>query len=370
MIGTTLDTLRKKDLYRERVVWDKNLKDFASNDYLGLSQRTKSLEKATQKVLNYGVVSPKASMLVNGYHNIHRELEFYLARMNRFESSILVGSGFLANIALIESLVRKDCMLFIDSQYHASGILATKLIKDRFVIFEHNNPESLVDKLDEYPDKKAIIAIEGVYSMSGDLARRDIFDIATCYDALLIVDEAHSSGVIGDRLLGIFDYYDIDITPNHIKMGTLGKAYGSYGAYILASKEIISFLENRAKPIIYSTSLSLLDTSLALTNLLHINENLSHYRKTIKHQIHLIEKFLNIKKESLIVPIEAESNEAVIEIQKFMASKGFLVGAIRQPTVSKPLIRVIPNLSNSPSDFYDLSLYLRFSIPPQYKLDL
>ncbi len=95
--------------------------------------------------------------------------------------------------------------------------------------------------------------------MQGDIAPKQIFDFAQEEDALLIVDEAHSCGVIGDNLLGVFDYYNIKPRANHIKMGTLGKAYGSYGAYILASKNIIEFLLNRAKAVIYTTAPSLFD---------------------------------------------------------------------------------------------------------------
>jgi len=110
--------------------------------------------------------------------------------------------------------------------------------------------------------------------MDGDLVHKDVFDICDRHDALLIVDEAHSSGVIGDKLMGVFDYYEVyTIKPNHIKMGTLGKAYGSFGAFILASSHIVEYLVNRAKPIIYATSLSLYDTLLAHNSLrVHIRK--------------------------------------------------------------------------------------------------
>ncbi len=268
MYSRELEALKRANRFRERKIFGDDLVDFASNDYLGLSENRKSFKKALKVVLEYKTLSPKASMLVNGYHEIHQRFENFIAKLNGFESGLVVGSGFLANISLIEALVRKRDVLFIDEEYHASGILATRLLNSsQVVLFDHNSSDDLEAKLKSVRADRKIVAIEGVYSMSGDIPKREFFSLADRYNALLIVDEAHSSGVIGKNLLGIFDYYNITPRDNHIKMGTLGKAYGSYGAYILASDKIISFLENRAKPIIYSTAPSIFDTALALVNL-------------------------------------------------------------------------------------------------------
>ncbi|MBT8343397.1 MAG: aminotransferase class I/II-fold pyridoxal phosphate-dependent enzyme, partial [Sulfurovum sp.] len=144
-----------------------------------------------------------------------------------------------------------------------------------------------------------------------------------------------------------FEYYRITINERHIKMGTLGKAYGSYGAYILASKNVISFLENRAKPIIYSTAPSVFDTALALVNVKHIRKNAEKYTKKIMERQIAVRKQLDINCHSLIVPIEMPSNEHALYVQKGLMGQGYLVGAIRQPTVAKPIMRVILNLSVS-----------------------
>ncbi len=180
--------------------------------------------------------------------------------------------------------------------------------------------------------------------MGGDLAPIEIFNIADEYKAILIVDEAHSSGVIGDNLLGIFDYYKIKPNKYHIKMGTLGKAYGSYGAYILASKEIIDFLINRAKPIIYSTAPSLFDTALGYESLKFIIENKKELKKRIEENLNIIYKELGIKSQSLIIPILIGDNKKVKEIQEILKQNGFLVGAIRQPTVKEAIIRLIAKI--------------------------
>ena len=347
MYENELKALKKAGRFRERKIFDVTLNDLASNDYLGLSTNKKQFKKAVKLVEEYTIKSSKASMLVNGYHPIHRIFELEMAEQNGFEEGLVVGSGFLANMALIEALVRKGDMLFMDEEYHASGVMASQLLGDRVVTFSHNDVDDLREKLASYPAKRQIIAVEGVYSMGGDLCKKEIFTLADEVKALLIVDEAHSAGVLGLTLLGIFEYYGISINERHIKMGTLGKAYGSYGAYILASSHIISYLVNRAKPVIYSTAPSVFDTALALVNVEHIRKNSEKYRKKILERQIIVRRDLDIECQGLIVPIEMPSNEHALFVQKGLMAQGYLVGAIRQPTVEKPIIRLILNLSVS-----------------------
>jgi len=347
MYENELKALKKAGRFRERKVYDVTLDDLASNDYLGLSRNKKLFKKAVKFVSEFTTVSSKASMLVNGYHPIHKIFEQEMAEANGFEEGLVVGSGYLANLSLIESLVRKGDMLFMDEEYHASGVMAAELLGDRVVKFKHNDVEDLKNKLEAYPAKRQIIAVEGVYSMGGDLCVQDIFTLADEKKALLIVDEAHSAGVLGLHLLGIFEYYGITPHDRHIKMGTLGKAYGSYGAYILASSHIISFLLNRAKPIIYSTAPSVFDTALAYVNMRHIRKNTEKYRKKILERQMLVRKILDVNCQSLILPMAVPNNERTQFIQKGLMAQGYLVGAIRQPTVGKPMMRVILNLGVS-----------------------
>ncbi len=347
MYENELKALKKAGRFRERKFFDDRLDDLASNDYLGLSTNRKLFNRAFKLVKEYETLSSKASMLVNGYHPIHRIFELEMAKWHGFDEALVVGSGFLANMSLIEALVRKGDMLFMDEEYHASGVMASKLLGDRVVTFKHNDVEDLRQKLEEYGAKRQIVAVEGVYSMSGELCSRDIFEIVDEKEAIIIVDEAHSAGVLGKSLLGIFEHYGIIVNHRHIKMGTLGKAYGSYGAYILASKNIISFLENRAKPIIYSTAPSVFDTALALINMRHIRKKAEKYGKKIKERHELVERVMDVKCQSLILPVEVKSNEFALFMQEGLMRQGYLVGAIRQPTVDKPIMRVILNLEIS-----------------------
>ena len=340
MYENELKALKRVGRFRERKLFDDRLDDLASNDYLGFSTNRKLFNKTVKLVKEYETLSSKASMLVNGYHPIHRIFELEMAKWHGFEEALVVGSGFLANMSLIEALVRKSDMLFMDEEYHASGVMASQLLGSRVITFSHNDVDDLREKLQANPANRQIIAVEGVYSMSGELCKKAIFDVADEFNALLIVDEAHSAGVLGRTLLGIFEHYEITVNDRHIKMGTLGKAYGSYGAYILASKNIISFLENRAKPIIYSTSPSIFDTALALVNMRHIRKKAKKYSKKIEERHKLIEKIMGIECQSLILPIEVKSNEFALFMQEGLMRQGYLVGAIRQPTVKKPIMRV------------------------------
>ncbi len=343
-----LNALKKVNRFRKRNLYKNNLIDLASNDYLGLSSNKSLLKKAYKIVKKENINSPKASIIVNGYHKIHKKFEDKLCKLNKFEAGIVVGSGFLANISLIESMVRKGDVLFIDEDYHASGMLASKLVHGMVVIFKHNDYLDLEKKIKINQEQgRILIAIEGVYSMGGDIAPKEFIKVVNKYNAILIVDEAHSSGVIGNNLLGWFDYWDIKIQSNYIKMGTLGKAYGSYGAYILASKHIVSYLENRAKPIIYSTASSLFDIALAYENLKYIIKNKKEIKKKIKIHQDEVSKFFGIKTKSLIVPIAINNNKKVMSIKENMLKNGFVIGAIRQPTVKKAIIRLILKLDIS-----------------------
>ncbi|MDD5372395.1 MAG: pyridoxal phosphate-dependent aminotransferase family protein [Sulfurimonas sp.] len=353
-----LEALKRSKRYRTREVVDNTVLDFASNDYLGLAHN-KELHNATCKVLSgMPLHSSKASLLVNGYHQIHRDFEAALCEANGFLDGVILGSGFNANLALIESLVRRGDTLFMDEKYHASGVLATRLNGMDVKFFTHNDMRELEELLKASSANRKIVAVEGIYSMDGDLVSKDVFEICDRYDAILIVDEAHSSGVIGKKLMGVFDYYDIAIKPNHIKMGTLGKAYGSFGAFILASSHIVEYLINRAKPIIYATSLSLYDTLLAHNALRYMLENRESLKQEIKKRQEIVYEELGIKIDGLIVPIVINDNEKVIKIRDELKSLGYAVGGIRQPTVECAIIRLIARLGNSCDSLRELCINL------------
>ncbi len=343
-----LKALKRAGRYRTREVVNNDILDFASNDYLGLSHNKELHTSTCQELSQLPLHSSKASLLVNGYHQIHQDFERALCEANGFEEGVILGSGFNANIALIEALVRKGDALFMDEKYHASGVLASNLRHVEVHFFAHNDMQELKNLFLKFPHaKRKIVAVEGIYSMDGDIVNPDVFEICKRDDTVLIVDEAHSSGVIGDNLMGVYDFYNIKIQPNHIKMGTLGKAYGSFGAFILASEHIVEYLINRAKPIIYATSLSLYDTLLAHNSLKYIVQNKEELKTEIKLRQKIIYEELGIKMDALIAPILIDDNKKVIEMKRELYENGFAIGAIRQPTVPKAIIRVIARVGQS-----------------------
>jgi 8-amino-7-oxononanoate synthase len=349
-----LRALKRSGRYRERIVFNNNCKDFASNDYLGLAHNKELHQKSAQRLLREDVHAAKASMLVNGYHQIHKDFEDALCKANGFEAGIVLGSGFNANIALIEALVRKGDALFMDELYHASGVLASGLNDINVTFFKHNDMNELRELLKASGAKRNIIAVEGIYSMDGDMPPREIFDIADEFEAILIVDEAHSSGVIGRKLMGFFQYHNVLIKPNYIKMGTLGKAYGSFGAFILASEHIVAYLLNRAKPIIYATALSLYDTLLAHNSLEYILTHADCLQRQIAKRRAIIDEELGINPIGLIVAVPIGSNDKVMQIKEQFKHDGYSIGAIRQPTVSSAIIRLIARVGESEADLREV----------------
>ena len=332
MYKKELEILSKKKRLRKRNIYE-NFIDLASNDYLCLAENKNIAKKAFEEVLKYPSHSAKASMLVNGYHPLHKRLEDYLKELNNFEEAIIAGSGFLANMALFE-LVRKKDLALIDEEYHASGITASKLSSGEIRFFKHNDINDLKEKSKDYKNfKRVFVFSEGIFSMRGDKIKKEITSY-TQEIGTLILDEAHSVGTCGEHLLGISEEYNLD--PNKtIKMGTLGKALGSYGAYILAKKEIIEFLINRAKTIIYTTALSPVDSALAYYSLKEIEENLNFYKEKIEN------KKITFNSQSLIKIIPSKDIKTLLEKQKELLEKNILIGAIRPPTVKESIFRII-----------------------------
>ncbi len=340
-----LRALEKSGRLRSREVSDPLLRDFATNDYLGLAHNKELHEATCKELVNMPVHAPKASLLVGGYHLVHKEFERLLCKVNRFEDAIVAGSGFNANIAMIEALVRKNDVLLMDEMYHASGVLASNVKGIEKELFSHNDMQHLETLLKKHEDKKRrIVAVEGIYSMDGDMVSKEVFALCERYDAILIVDEAHSSGVVGEKLTGVYDHYNIKIAPNHIKMGTLGKAYGSFGAYILASSHIITYLTNRAKPLIYATALGLYDTLLAHKSLEYILANTRRLKSEIHKRQKITKEILGYEMAGLILPIVIGDNKKVMRIKQQLRLLGYDIGAIREPTVPKAILRVIVRL--------------------------
>ncbi|WP_456470620.1 aminotransferase class I/II-fold pyridoxal phosphate-dependent enzyme [Caminibacter sp.] len=332
MYKKELEILAKKERLREKNIYEKII-DLASNDYLGLAEDEEILDKTYFHAKKLRLHGSKASLLVNGYNKAHQLLENKLKRLNNFEDALVLGSGFLANMALFE-LGRKGDLFLVDKEYHASGIVGSKLTQAEVRFFNHNDISDLKQKSKDYKNfNRVFVVTEGIFSMLGDKVKKEITSYAQEIGHL-IIDEAHSVGVCGERLMGITDEYELD-PKKTIKMGTLGKALGSYGAYILANSEIINFLINRAKSVIYTTALSPLDTLSAFYALEKIEKNLNIFKKKINRR----KSAFNTP--SLIKTIPESSNKILMKKKEELQKRNILVGAIRPPTVKTPIFRVI-----------------------------
>ncbi len=337
----SLDALSKKGRLRSKRFLPKNAVDFASNDYLGFKKDEKSFEGAVNAVKKEGVYAPSASQLVYGYQNSHKKLENTLKKIYGFEDALIVGSGFLANTALVSALPGHNDLILMDEEYHASGIAALELSKAKHELFAHSDAQDLEERLKNAKADRVFVFVESVYSMIGDILPLGIIELADKYGAYLVIDEAHGHGVIGAHLGGVYDYYGISPQPRHIKMGTLSKAIGSYGAYVLAKKEIISFLVNRAKSVIYSTALSPIDAELANERIKKIAKNGETLRKKLDKRLAVCGDILGKKFLTPIIMIETKNAE---KIHSGLAKKGIIAGFIRPPTVKTPSIRLIARL--------------------------
>lgn len=341
----SLKALEAKNRLRSRKLTD-GLIDFASNDYLGFAHNKKNAKKAFNELLENNCYAPKASQLVNGYNKIHYNFEELLKDTFGFESALIFGSGYMANLALAGNLARKEDTILMDDEYHASGKAGVKLSSAKVIFFKHNNVDDLRQKLD-ISTGNVFVFVEGVYSMIGDILAKEIVELADSFGAYLIIDEAHSLGTIGDDLLGVYSKLNITPKPTHIKMGTFSKALGSYGAYVLCSDTISRYIQNRGSSIIYTTAPSLFDTAFAYYNFKTLLKKHIKFSKKITKFKTLCENSINIKPQSQILMVENNAKESY----KKLIDYGFCVGYIRPPTVSIPALRITLRIENSTKDF-------------------
>ncbi len=228
-----------------------------SNNYLGLANHPQLVEAAARATRDLGT-SSGASRLVSGSMRIHDEFEQRLAAFKGTEAGLLFNSGYAANIGILQGLAGPGDVIFSDALNHASIIDGCRLSAARVLVYPHNDVQALEDLMQrERPDRKGhwFIVTDGVFSMDGDLAPLpELVALKKQYDALLMVDDAHGTGVLGDSGRGSGEHFgclpDIDL-----HMGTLGKALGGFGAYLASSRAVVDLLINRARSLIFSTSL-------------------------------------------------------------------------------------------------------------------
>src|SRR2546422_3089378 len=229
--------------------------NLASNNYLGLATHPKLREAALEATRKYGVGSG-AVRTIAGTMKIHMELEEKIARFKNVEACVVFQSGFAANAGTVSAVLRKDDFIISDQLNHASIIDGARLSRAKILVFEHKNIAQAEEKLASVknePGKKLLIS-DGVFSMDGDIGPLPaLCDLAEKYGAIMMVDDAHASGVLGRNGRGTIDHFKVHGRVD-IQVGTLSKAIGALGGYVCGSRDLIDFLYHRARPFLFSTS--------------------------------------------------------------------------------------------------------------------
>lgn len=345
-LENSLREIKACGLYRERIILPSTVVDFSSNDYLGLRNNTLTKEKLCKWIDSIPLGSG-ASALISGYHPIQKELEIFLSDFKQTQGCLVVGSGYMANVGLIPAISQEGDVIFSDQLNHASIIDGIRLSKAKKVIYKHCDLEDLESKIKSIDTKgKRVIITDAVFSMEGDVAPIDkLIEICRKYDAILIVDEAHSTGVLGKEGRGIFSHFRITPTENTILMGTLSKAVGSFGAFICGTRLLIEYLINRMRSVIFTTALSPVQNFISLQNLKILKEN-SSLRERLFENVRLFLKLTQengIKVNNFGTPIftyTVGEPQKVISLRDKLLERGFYVGAVRPPTVPEGTSRL------------------------------
>lgn len=372
-LRSTLDERRAQQLYRTRkivesaqgvevIIDGKKYLNFCSNDYLGLANHPSIIEAFKKAADEFGVGSG-ASHLVCGHSSLHHELEENLAEFTGRERALLFSTGYMANLGVITALLDKGDFIFEDKLNHASLIDAGLLSGARFQRFLHNDIDNLRSRLERVESGRKLICVDGVFSMDGDIAPlTELAQLAQRHDAWLMVDDAHGFGVLGKNGAGCAEHFNLDQNQLPILMGTLGKACGSFGAFIAGSEALIETLIQFARPYIYTTALPPAVAAATLQSLKIIREE-SWRRERLQK---LITRFRDgarqldlplMNSASAIQPLlvsksgESEGDAArALAFSEKLAAQGFWISAIRPPTVPTGTARLRITLSAAHSE--------------------
>ncbi|WP_020411568.1 8-amino-7-oxononanoate synthase [Microbulbifer sp. ANSA001] len=362
-----LDERRRRNLYREVKTLDsvpgpearvngRELLTFSSNDYLGLATHPEVI-RAQQAGAELGA-GATASHLVNGHLQVHQQLQYSLAEVTGREAALVFSSGYMANVGTLCALLGRADNIISDKLNHASLIDGARLSGANSLRFPHNDLIGLDRQLRRAASRggNILVAVDGVYSMDGDLAPlAEIADLCREYGAWLMVDEAHGFGVMGSEkfpFAGSCTAAGLDQSQAPVIMGTLGKAAGNAGAFVAGSRELIDYLVQFARTYIYTTGMppAVAAGCVAAVDLMRrqpeltrrLESNIAHFRHCARQ--------LNLPladSPSAIQPLLLGCEETAISISEQLEKRGFLVSAIRPPTVPAGTARLRITLSAS-----------------------
>jgi len=317
---------------------------FTSNNYLGLSTHPEVIEACIEATRSYGT-SVSASRLLCGSTPLHEELEARLAALKSREACLLFSSGYLANLGLMTAFLDSDDVIFSDRLNHASIVDGGRLSAAQVVLYDHCDPNHLEVLLHETPAKRRLIVSESVFSMDGDLAPvPELLALAERFGALLVLDEAHATGLLGEDGAGVLSLFGISDGPI-VVVGTLSKALGSMGGFVAADQTLISVLVNRARSFIFNTALpaGAVAAALASIRLLETEpwrrERSLSLARALRDGI-LQREFPPSNSVTQIVPLMIGNAEAALALDSRFREAGVLARAIRPPTVPEGTSRI------------------------------
>ncbi len=318
--------------------------DFSSNDYLALSTHSQVIARSRQFLEEYGAGSG-AARLMSGDLDLHHQLEEEIARLKGQEATLLFGSGYMANTGIIPALMGRQDLIFSDRLNHASIVDGCLLSGARLVRFRHNDMDHLAALLEQKKGRgQPLIVVESLYSMDGDKAPLlELVRLKEKYGCLLLVDEAHATGIFGASGAGLVEEAGIAGQVDLV-MGTFGKALGSYGAYVAASRVWIDFLLNRARSFIYSTALppAVIGASLGALEVVKANPGLGGQllARAAFFKKCLAAHNLTVESDTQIMPLLIGSSETAMTLAAHLGAAGFFVTAVRPPTVPENTARL------------------------------
>lgn len=322
---------------------------FCSNDYLGLASHPALIAALCQGATEAGVGSG-ASHLITGHHQYHEQLEQSLVDFSGLPAALLFSSGYLANLAVISSLMRRDDAIFADRLNHASLNDAAVLSRARLQRYPHNDMQALAGLLQASSARHKLVVADAVFSMDGDLAPvPELLALCEQYDAWLLLDDAHGFGVLGEGGRGILEHFRL-ASPRIIYMATLGKAAGVYGAFVGAESTVVDYLLQKARPYIYTTATPPA-LAAALLAALPIIAHATDRRRHLLGLIQLLQGGLKLKRWQLapsstaIQPLMVGANREAQQLADYLLQHGMLVPAIRPPTVPVGSARLRISLS-------------------------
>lgn len=338
---------RKQDnLYRARYVLQKNNLSFSGNNYLGLANHPDVISAYKKGADQYGV-GACASGLLGGYSYAHQALEEELAEFLGYEDVLLFSTGYMANIGVLTALYGEESdHIFMDRLNHASLIDGCRYSGARFERYQHRNISDLKLRLSKSTAQNKLICSDSLFSMDGDLAKiSELVDVARQSQSLLMIDDAHGVGTLGNQGRGALSYFNLKATDVQILVGTLSKAFGTFGAFVAGEKVIIESLIQFARSYIYTTALpsSIVEATRASLKLIqqedwrrdHLSVLIKRFQKgAAEMNLHVLTS--NTPIQILIIGKSEQANQVAISLKQL----GIIVDLIRPPTVPNNTARL------------------------------